>query len=209
MIHEYKTTRSICGFVEFLAWLGVGLCVISLLITFGTMVSVEDGVLAIIALGPTLLALLICLMVVIIVQSSRALLDNSVASQKAVIQSAKQHEELMRSFKTLVLHQTSLSERISRAGGGAGAAAVASRAGAVTTAATGDGSGQLEYRGHVIQRDGNKLRVGDRRFAALDHAHAYLDELLGDGPSIGVPAIPTAAPEERREPVLTRPAGLG
>ena len=100
MIHEYKTARSVCGFVEFCAWAGVIFCVIAILISIGTSASVRGGSLALVAVVPIFIGLMLCFFVIVNVQMARASMDGSVAAQITVRDSNKQHQEVLSALRS-------------------------------------------------------------------------------------------------------------
>lgn len=95
MNHEYQTGRSVCGFVEFIAWIGVVVGGLLFITSIGTAFSSRDGILALLGVAPALTLLMIALLIVILVQMARAGMDGSVAAQKNFIQNEKQHAELL------------------------------------------------------------------------------------------------------------------
>ncbi|MEL7445489.1 MAG: hypothetical protein AAGK02_06715 [Pseudomonadota bacterium] len=102
MIHEYKTGRSVCGFVEFCAWTGVVIAAFTVLAALGTSTRGGGYTLALAGVVPALTLLIFSFILVVLTQMARATMDGSVAAQKNVIQSNKQHDEMMRALRSHV-----------------------------------------------------------------------------------------------------------
>lgn len=93
MIHDYKTARSVCGFVEFCAWAAVLVAALLALLAIGTASSSRGGSFALAGLVPAFSLALAAFIVIVMVQMARATMDGSVAAQENVIQSKSQHAE--------------------------------------------------------------------------------------------------------------------
>ena len=100
MIHEYQAGRAVCGFVEFVAWIGVVVSGIAMLISLGTSFSIRGGSIALLAIIPTMTALFLCFFVIVTVQMARASMDGSVAAQISVRDSTKQHQEILAALRS-------------------------------------------------------------------------------------------------------------
>lgn len=194
MIHEYKTGRSVCGFVEFCAWAGVVIAGIMILAAFGAASKDDGSILALAGVVPALTLLIFSFVLVILTQMARATMDGSVASQKAVIQSQKHHDEVLKALRSYATR-----------GNHSDAAAQLSLVDTTTAkekiqpvAQVGSAqSGHIEYEGHQIHRVGTKLSVEGRNFSTIEGAKNHIDQLLGKEPIKG-----------RQEPILTAPKGL-
>lgn len=174
MIHDYKTARSICSFVEFCGWAGVVVSGFIALAAIGTASSMRGGSLALVGLVPALELAIACFIVIVVVQMARATMDGSVAAQKNVIQNQKQHEELLR---TIMSYGTRNRHGDQNQGG-------ASLLDAGTRRPSSNVSrrrNSLEYKGQLIIEDDQSYRVHGISFATLDLAQRHIDNnTVGD-----------------------------
>ena len=99
-MHEYKTARSVCGFVEFCAWAGVVVAVLIVLMAIAASSS-RDSTIALVALVPAFSLALASFIVIVMVQMARASMDNSVTAQKQLMQSNTQHQEMLTAIRSL------------------------------------------------------------------------------------------------------------
>lgn len=205
MIHEYKTARSICGFVEFIAWAGVVIAAILVIMAIGTASSARGGSFALVALLPALWLALGSFLIIIIVQMTRATMDGSVAAQKNVIQGQKQHEELMRSLKDLAGRPTGFSQsephratqhkETSETPDSKDRGQLAAR---IPTSENQPATETMRHNGMSITVMNGEYRVFGIPHKTLDEAKAYID---------GLDDQSTGAGSDRREPTLAAPKG--
>ena len=205
MIHEYRTGRSVCGFVEFCAWAGVVVAAIMVLAALGTSTRGGGYTFALAGVVPALTLLIFSFILVVLTQMARACMDGSVAAQKNVIQNQKHHEETIRALRSYASRspsgdaqaagpKPSLADAVAK---GADEPVKTSTATAATTTAP-KAPTVTEYKGHQIHHEGTKLRVEGVNFSTLESAKTHIDRLVGEVPGTG-----------RREPVLSAPKGLG
>lgn len=111
MIHEYKTGRSVCGFIEFCAWAGVVVSAIMILAALGTSTRGGGYQFALAGIVPALLLLIFSFVLVVMVQMARATMDGSVAAQKGVVQGNKQHDELLQALRSYAARASTTDAR--------------------------------------------------------------------------------------------------
>jgi len=204
MIHEYKTGRSVCGFVEFCAWAGVVIAAIMVLAAFGASSRGGSYTLALAGVVPALTVLIFCFILVVLTQMARACMDGSVAAQKNVIEAKKHHDEMLRALRSYATRspateaapQPSLAQAAQHVQKDQPVGRPAH--GAVTTTAV-QKPGVIEHSGHKIVPDGDRYRVHGIGFADLEKAKAHIDSIA---------VKPEPEPVERREPVVAIPKGL-
>ena len=194
MIHEYRTGRSVCGFVEFGAWLGVIASVIMIITALATATRGGGYEFALAGLVPALLVLIFSFILVVLVQMARATMDGSVAAQKNVIQSNKQHEEMMRALRSYSSRapahnafspelKPSLADAVPYDGDRPSMTGFETPVDtyqddlAPALKVTAIGPDQLEYKGQTIHKDDGKFRVGELRFADLDRAKKHIERV--------------------------------
>ena len=188
-MHEYKTARSVCGFVEFCAWAGVVVAILIALMAIAAGSSRGGGV-ALVALVPAFSLALASFIVIVMVQMARASMDNSVTAQKQLMQSNTQHQEMLTAIR-------SLSGRASGVSSSDTLGTVAPDGNPVTATSAEANSVEM-YKGHKLVTENGQHRVHGRPFPSLEKARAHID-------SIAVNDAPTTP----RELTVTRPPGLG
>lgn len=204
MIHEYKTARSVCGFVEFGAWLGVIVSVILILVAIGTATKGGGYEFALAGLVPALIVLIFSFILVILVQMARATMDGSVAAQKSVIQAQKHHEEMLRSLKDAGGKSAGTPSASSPRSTNEKTTAVGStndkgNSSPEPTLASLPAAETLRHNGTSITVLNDEFRVFGIPHKSLEEAKAYIDGLDGQ---------PRQENSGRREPTLAAPKGL-
>lgn len=174
MIHEYKTGRSVCGFVEFIAWVGVIAAGIALLVALGTAFDGKEGVFALLAVLPAFSALLSCFLMIVIVQMARAAMDASVASQKMLVESREHHREVMTAMRRgpdPTSASRSIAEKAQRPEQNE-PAQIRSQVHAGP-----DAKYQI-FQGFRIYHDDNGYRVGGQTCRSIEEAHTLVAEMV-------------------------------
>lgn len=225
MIHEYKTGRSICGFIEFLSWVAIIIAAIALVVALTASSSSRGGALALAGLIPSAVVAFFGLICVLFVQMARAAMDGSVAAQKSVIQAQKHHEETLSAMRSYASRVAS-GDPAARPSLAEAAEAQADNA-SQPDEAVGEFSGRsktthpnqsqvIRYNGHNIMHDGSRFRVHGIGFDDLEKARAHINSIAvkvepakpAEDPSRLEPAK-RPEPTKRLEPVVTVPKGLG
>ena len=176
MIHEYKTGRAICGFVEFIAWIFLAIAVIVLLVSLGKIQS-SSGVSAIFAVQ-AISSILGCLLILLIVQMSRAAMDGSVASQTMVMESRRHHTEMISAVRQISAVSQSADggqSYQSRTRDQSSEAAVSQNSHEVPSAVS---TPFQKYNGFKIYVEGSGFRVGNQSMNSRDEAQEHIDEMI-------------------------------
>lgn len=196
MMHEYRTARSVFGFVEFLAWAMVigGVFVVIAGFTAGSAVGGfgrTGGFLAVMmATLPGIGMIAISLTIIVFVQIGRAGVDTSERVGRLIeinrdgFQYLKsQSSELPASFD---LKSKPISANVSPA--------------PETLAPQ-----TIPYKGYeIVVGDSGSIRVGKQDFMGIDIAKRYIDEMK----PLNQQGLQPVAPEPEKAPVEAKPATL-
>ena len=204
-MRSYNTSRMFFGFLELVAWPTLSIGVVAIVYSARNLLGLGiygfdvNRSLQLLIIGPAVVAVLYSLMIIIIAQVGRAGVDTAELTGQMLRVARDQLEvsqQLLRQGDTLRMSYAALVEKSSddRPLADYGAAVASGRRGAgegppVANGAASSTSGETlihipvvdgstRYQGREILHSGSAYLVEGERFATLDSAKGYVDELL-------------------------------